>query len=365
MEKDNSSRRAFLKRTAAGAPVLVGVPNVNQIGVDRRDRIVIARHGNDAIDTRKVPKRWLAHVDQAEAQAEALRQDLGNDARVAKIGVEQADGMIGGRSKLRPKVTVKNGVSAQSFRSENNLFGSERSIKPIVSSQENVELYDCYDSVNNNLKGGIQIGCETEDNLIVKGSMCCSVEYNNSSYMLTVRHSFGDTSWNSNDALCNYSYGDGNAVAQPAGTNGIGTVHSTFRSHDAAIIDVTDGNRSITDDIVNEGGSITGHLSKSGLSYYVGDSVSFRGTKSCSVSPTLTGYDNTYSCNYGGVVDLVETDRPSNFPQEGDSGGILYKEPDNRNEDYVIGLLSHGDSNNASFPAAYGLNDSYSITFPA
>jgi hypothetical protein len=220
----------------------------------------------------------------------------------------------------------------------------------------------CYESDYDPISGGVRIGSD-----YTWGSACCRVEKDGSEYLMGARHVFIDDS-NTQDS-CSSNSADGESAYQ----NGdyYGFVSEEFPKYDAVLtkLDSAYGNRdSIGGYIVDQQGSVEGHVTKDGVDAMIADdnseSVEKRGVTHCA----NTGQVESRETNYCSNINKKGLIRSTNDFGDGDSGGPVY-DVNTVNLDkhlYIVNIATQypsSDCNNGYGSAAYAMNNEYGVTF--
>jgi len=189
-------------------------------------------------------------------------------------------------------------------------------------------------------------------NSVEKGTLCCPVQYNGGTYMLTARHTISGDVCNTPGVVEN-DYGWGRIVNNEDTVTPFGFVAAAFTEYDAALLtlyspDFQDFSSRVTDE---PGAEVVGRVTGDGidtLASYPAATVYKRGRATCATSGVLKSARLTYDlqCLYPSDPDKEFGQvRTSMTQKKGDSGGPVYHQINNSSGTDELYLLNMATRN--------------------
>jgi hypothetical protein len=342
-----------LKAAGVGSLGFGGLTNatVTVGATERNTRIGFLAEGHEVVRKVKVPKRWKQQAEQARRAKRQVSNALSGRSDIHTIGIGNQDSRIDGLRKHTVDVQVDPDGELSGIPGEVNGI-------PVVAEKSGRPQETCYTQDKDKIYGGLSSDGPKSDHR--QGTLCCRVFKNGSKYLLGCRHIFTHRS-----DMKDYCVND-NPTGEKwerAGSTA-GEIAEAYKRHDAVLLDTQHTSKSISKDIVDDGGTMTGRVTESGLNYLQSsdEQVEKRGIETCISGGTVTKIQQELYCgNYNYVGGVV---RSTTEQKSGDSGGpVYYKESDSL---YLVNIATARKSSSNSDAQGSSANDIFNdqnVTF--
>lgn len=338
------------------------------------DRTEIVTHVSETGPqlTKMVPTKWYKQKQVAERVKDTLFERYRGEGGILGVGLAPGERSIDGYRYFDVEVHVHDdrGTNAAVPDEVNGVAVRKRHRSPLEEGDSCNDSSGCYFDDYDPIRGGVAL---TRPDASTSATSTCRVERNGNEYMMCARHFVVDSSGRDS---CSTNDPTGNEVGQ--NHDYYGTVTHHFPEYDAALteLDGSDGERDgFSSTIVDQWGSIVGHVSKDGIDDMIANdgsrTIHQRGTNHCEETGQVEWREDDY-CSSIGREDLIAS--TVDFGN-GDSGGPVYDEVffENRYYVYIINIATNylpddesGKPTRCTWgfgSAAYAMNDTYGISF--
>ncbi len=364
-----SRRQTLAAVTGATVSGLAGVPTTVVGDSGREKRITILASGDESRETVTVSKRWYRHKEQAINVKEAMSRQYLGEGSVHSVGIESSDAAVGGLRGKRVRVAAspEGDVSALDA-----VPSSVEGIPVRTVEEERPEETGCYNDRRedvdgdgeNEFLGGMAFegmkNINNGGNSVEKGTLCCPVQYNGGTYMLTARHTISGDVCNTPGVVEN-DYGWGRIVNNEDTVTPFGFVAAAFTEYDAALLTLySPGFQDFSSRVTDEpGAEVVGRVTGDGidtLASYPAATMYKRGRTTCATSGTIRGSRLSFKdkCGIKPPTEEIGQVRTSATQEKGDSGGPVYHRINNSSGTDELYLLNMATRNYEDYNYAQG-----------
>lgn len=363
-EDTNSTRRGVLKSVGSGFG-LTAVSGGNPFSTTstRKVRITTVRSGDEALERKKVPKRWWQQMETAEKVQRNLERkwQKAPGTGVKDVSLATRPKTVGGRRAGAVSVSVDPETGAQ-VEVPDRVDGVELNVEDYEQGElESCPASDCdqqrYDESHSYVPGGVKTERDIPDSQYysVATTTCRVYDSNNNPYMMHCAHQFGACDSSSmNDEVAYQAY------------QKMGSVLAYDLSMDFAVVsESTDSEiNGLSGTVENAAGDVLGRVTKSGLKDLMSNQTEVykSGQRTCRTSGVVDeiNQSNSLDCasdddNY--VDCTMET-------CQGDSGAPYYAEKwDPTMKEYYTAIIGVHSRGGAIGCAAYRIHNDWGYEF--
>ncbi|MEZ3143917.1 hypothetical protein [Halobaculum sp. MBLA0143] len=382
--REVSRRQTLAAVTGATVSGLAGVPTTVVGDSGREKRVTILASGDESRETVTVSKRWYRHKQQAIKVKEAMSRQFLGEGSIHSVGIESSDTVVGDLRGKRVRVTADpegdvSALDAVPSAVEGIPVRTVEEERPRQTACYNDRRDDVDGDGENEFLGGMAFeGMKNIDDggdAVEAGTLCCPVQYNGGTYMLTARHVIsGDVC--KTPGITESDYGWGRTGNNEDSVTPFGFVEAALPDYDAALLtlessDLQDFSGRITDEPDAE---VVGRVTGDGidtLASYPATTVCKRSRKTCATSGTIVSSRLTFKYDCGPFGDEQKEYgqvRTSATQEKGDSGGPVYlpiNDSSGTDELYLLNVATrnYGSDDYAQGSSADILHDQEDISF--